>query len=426
MLSHSTCLARVACRVSIFVLILIVNVTATEFIKTSIYYRKEYNIKLDKNDKLEYSNGSYNPDMELSTPEMIRRAGYPAEAHTVETEDGYLLTIHRIPNKTGYPIFLQHGLMSSSADWVISGRGQALPYLLADLGYDVWLGNYRGNTYSPGHVRLSTSGSEYWDYSWHEMGIHDLPAMINYVTSYKDEQVIYIGHSMGTTGSFVMAAERPDMHKKIRLIISFAPVAHMTHMKSPIRIFAPYAREVELIEKFFSLNKFLPRDWITKLIGKYGCALTTKEEKVCENVMFAISGFDAAQFNLSLLPVITNHDPAGASTKTVVHYLQEVTSGRFRQYDYGTTKNIEKYNASSPPDYDVSKMTIPVAFFYGLNDWLAAAQDVEEFYKKLPNAIGIVRINYTMFNHLDFLWATEAPQLLYNQVLDLIHDTLRG
>uniref|UniRef100_A0A0C9PYH9 Lipase n=1 Tax=Fopius arisanus TaxID=64838 RepID=A0A0C9PYH9_9HYME len=359
----------------IFITLFIVNINGAKIMKTSIHSYKGFNAKFDRPDTSEDAGDeSFNPDVELMTPEMIRRAGYPAEAHTVVTEDGYFLKIHRIPNKTGYPIFLQHGLLSSSADWVILGRGRALPYLLADLGYDVWLGNYRGNTYSLGHTTLSINSQEYWNFSWHELGIHDLPAMLNYVVNYKNQQVIYIGHSMGTTGSFVMAAERLDMHEKIRLLISFAPVAYMTHIKSPIRIFAPYIREIQRIEQYFGLDKFLPRNWIIHLLSKYGCNLTTKEEKVCENIIFTIGGFDAAQFNLSFLPVITNHDPAGASTKCVVHYLQEVNSGKFRQYDFGEVKNMEKYNAISPPDYNISRMSIPVAFFYGINDWLAAVQ----------------------------------------------------
>lgn len=58
---------------------------------------------------------------------MIRRAGYPAEAHVVTTEDGYLLMLHRIPGRNGsLPVLLQHALLSSSADWVILGKDKAL------------------------------------------------------------------------------------------------------------------------------------------------------------------------------------------------------------------------------------------------------------------------------------------------------------
>lgn len=58
---------------------------------------------------------------------MIKKAGYPAEAHVVVTKDGYLLTIHRIPAPEGStPVFLQHGLLGSSADWVVTGKGKSL------------------------------------------------------------------------------------------------------------------------------------------------------------------------------------------------------------------------------------------------------------------------------------------------------------
>ena len=61
------------------------------------------------------------------TDEMVAEAGYPVETHVVTTDDGYLLRVHRIPGgKLGQdddraprpPVFLQHGLLSSSADWV--------------------------------------------------------------------------------------------------------------------------------------------------------------------------------------------------------------------------------------------------------------------------------------------------------------------
>jgi hypothetical protein len=68
----------------------------------------------------------------LLQPELVTKYGYPAETHTVLTADGYFLTLHRIPrgrhNTTQQrrPVILQHGILSSSADWVILGPDKAL------------------------------------------------------------------------------------------------------------------------------------------------------------------------------------------------------------------------------------------------------------------------------------------------------------
>lgn len=69
----------------------------------------------------------FDPDETLDVPQIIRRHGYPSESHVVESEDGYLLTVHRIPggkdgSKGGQPVYLQHGLLGSSADWVLNGN----------------------------------------------------------------------------------------------------------------------------------------------------------------------------------------------------------------------------------------------------------------------------------------------------------------
>ena len=38
-------------------------------------------------------------------------------------------------------------------------------YMLADLGYDVWLGNARGNTYSRSHVNMTADDPDFWKFT---------------------------------------------------------------------------------------------------------------------------------------------------------------------------------------------------------------------------------------------------------------------
>lgn len=65
-------------------------------------------------------------------PQLVSKYGYPVESHTVLTADGYFLALHRIPrgrlNATRHKgvVIVQHGILSSSADWVILGPDKAL------------------------------------------------------------------------------------------------------------------------------------------------------------------------------------------------------------------------------------------------------------------------------------------------------------
>jgi len=77
--------------------------------------------------------------------------------------------------------FLQHGLLSSSETFVGHGA-DSMAYKLVEAGYDVWLGNNRGNIYSRGHREKSATG-DYFNFSFYEMGKFDLPAMLDYVLS---------------------------------------------------------------------------------------------------------------------------------------------------------------------------------------------------------------------------------------------------
>ncbi|KAK7871902.1 hypothetical protein R5R35_009711 [Gryllus longicercus] len=48
---------------------------------------------------------SYNidQDVHLDTVGLLRKYGYPAEAHEVTTADGYILTLHRVPHSPSPP-----------------------------------------------------------------------------------------------------------------------------------------------------------------------------------------------------------------------------------------------------------------------------------------------------------------------------------
>lgn len=60
-----------------------------------------------------------------------------------------------------------------------------------------------------------------------------MPSSIDYILSLtRHSQLYYVAHSMGTTIFYVMCSERPQYNKKVKAMISFAPIAYMNHVRS--------------------------------------------------------------------------------------------------------------------------------------------------------------------------------------------------
>lgn len=105
-----------------------------------------------------------------------------------------------------------------------------MAYLLVDSGYDVWLGNARGNLFSQAHKTLDTELHDFWKFSFHEIGVYDIPAMIDYVLDQVNRtSLTYCGYSQGTTAFFVFLSMRPEYNAKIATAYLLAPVAFMRY-----------------------------------------------------------------------------------------------------------------------------------------------------------------------------------------------------
>lgn len=159
---------------------------------------------------------------------------------------------------------MQHGLTSCSDGWVLNGPDDALPFLLADAGYDVWIGNARGNTYSRNHTSLSTQHPYFWRFSWHEIGYYDIAAMIDYALATNGQgqkSIHYVGHSQGTSVFFTLMSMRPEYNDKIRTAHMLAPIAIMTHMENPlVRAVGPYLGHRNAYSLLFSSQEFIPHN----------------------------------------------------------------------------------------------------------------------------------------------------------------------
>lgn len=373
----------------------------------------------------------HDPDCDLNITQLIQSKGFPCEEHKVLTKDGYILGVFRIRHgrnsslaaMPGRPVLLQHGLLDAATTWVMNLPDQSLGYILADMGYDVWLGNMRGNYFSRAHTKYDPDhDDEFWDFSWDDMARDDLPSMINYILNVtKYTQIAYVGHSQGTMIAF---AEFGHLDSVLQNNISFwaalAPVVHIGHIKSPIRYLSTPG-VVKDIERYWHLlfgrDEFLPSSYITKWLATYACGEFVIDRAVCENIIFVLCGPETKNMNVSRLPVYLAHEPGGTSVKNMIHYAQSIQSNLFQAYDYGSPEeNQLHYNQTTPPLYSIRPIKIPTAIFWSGDDWLADPTDVSYIFDNLESMIYEKYISD--YNHLDFVWAITANKLIYSDLIN--------
>lgn len=166
---------------------------------------------------------------------MVQAEGYTIEAHAVRTADNYTVVLYHMPpihqdDSADQPsvVLLMHGLFNSAADWLLFGPRYSLGYILADAGYDVWLGNVRG-TRPARRLQAAHRPAHYWSYSFHEIGLYDVPAMVDYAlfAANRSQRLHYIGHSQGCTAFFIMLAMRPEYAQRIASMHALAPAVQM-------------------------------------------------------------------------------------------------------------------------------------------------------------------------------------------------------
>lgn len=124
--------------------------------------------------------------------------GYPIEEYTVQSLDGYILKVYRIPGSSLSPPsprkrllwYYLHRYCLSSIYWVKLGPNQSIAFTLADNEYGVWQPNTRGNTLSRKPVTLSPNDSKFWEFTMHEVGLNDLPPLIDFALNITKQKKI--------------------------------------------------------------------------------------------------------------------------------------------------------------------------------------------------------------------------------------------
>lgn len=87
----------------------------------------------------------------------------------------------------------------------------------------------------------------FYAFSWDEMAVFDLPAMIDYVlNATKFSSLSYIAHSQGSLIAFTQTSINKELAKKLNLLIALGPISTVKYITSPIRYLSPLAEGFEV------------------------------------------------------------------------------------------------------------------------------------------------------------------------------------
>ncbi len=299
-----------------------------------------------------------------STEEFVKHWGFPFETHYLTTKDGYILALHRIPHprfeqlrgnakSRRPPVILWHGFLMCSEVWVCnSDPRDSLAFTLAEAGYDVWLGNTRGNRYSCKHTSLKFSDEKYWDFSIDEIARYDLPDTIDHILGVTGfEKVTYVGFSQGTAQGFASFSSNFELNQKVDLFIALAATTkpkglenrtiHSLINSNPEVIYLLFGRKALLSSVVFWASVLPPQTfaWVID---------------VATHLLF-----DWTSEHMHDKSMVYRHLYSFSSVKIVVHWFQIIKENKFQMYDDRWTHLLSR-NGPKVPHYALNQIKVNI------------------------------------------------------------------
>ncbi|KAF9024879.1 cholesterol esterase [Haplosporangium bisporale] len=308
---------------------------------------------------------------------------------------------HPHPKKGDYikpVVLLYHGFMMCSEVWLCNlDEERNLAFVLAEAGYDVWLGNTRANKYSLKHMFLKPHEQKFWEFSMDELALFDLPDTIDYILGRTGApSLVYIGFSQGTAQAFASLSIKPDLNDKISLFIALAPATTPPGLQNglitsiikatPNVIYLLLGRKTPLAAALFWQNLLHPTTYATFI----------------DMAVKFLFGWKSQSMSLVQKAVSYQHLYSFTSVRILVHWFQIIRTQVFQI-------------SHCPHPFPTNQITTPIAIFYGGEDTLV---DIQGLLSDLPELVGVWEVpNY---EHLDFLWAEGLDKHVYPYILELL------
>ncbi|KIZ02122.1 lipase, gastric [Monoraphidium neglectum] len=230
--------------------------------------------------------------------DLVLPWGYPLETYPVETEDGFVLRLYRIPygvkNSTKPDprkpvVLLIHGITLASSCFVVLDPESSMGFYLADAGFDVWMLNTRSNTYSRGNRYRGDTSVAYWQYSIDELALLDLPAQIDFILKFTGKpSLATVGHSQGCTLPLMLLSAKPEYNAKVWLMMQIGAVTHAEEIQAKYMRHQAELRSAQKVLGGAAIGNFIMNSVTSQLISS--CNGTYSRLRYCQKLIHFLVG----------------------------------------------------------------------------------------------------------------------------------------
>lgn len=352
------------------------------------------------------------------TCELVEHFGHSCEEHIVFTADGQFLTLFKVPPKEPCgrpPVLLLHGAMLCSDIWLIHRDEQKnLPLYLAANGYEVWLGNRRGNKYCGKHKLMKPRNENFWDWSLDDVALFDLPAMVDKVLSQHSRgmRCIVIGFSQGSAELMAALSLVPELNEKVGLAVGLAAMTRPSFTSTgpsvisalihgpPQLLYLLFGRKMMLSSVLFWMEALPPHMYV----------------QMIDFFLALLFGWDCKNIDVSDRRHMYMKLYSYSSVKSISHWFQMARTGRFQMFDDSANANISRRPGHVPLAYPLKQIKAPVVLFSGQRDTLA---DHKYTRSRLGDSLH-EDIVIPEYEHLDFLMSRDVDTVLFPKILQVL------
>lgn len=276
-------------------------------------------------------------------------------------------------------VFLQHGVCDTAWTFFQSAEN-SIPFLLLKEGFDIWLGNVRGNLFTSHKTRNKNNlNGEFYDYSIDDFVQTDLPTMVNYIKSKTGvKKMTYIGHSQGTTMFFMLNMHNPSFaQENFDNFVALGSVPNIAYTNSP---------PIEILDKISGILKAV------SIFNTFN--LSNSQRQIVSDFCKTFPGICGKFFDMgaALTPTkrldykeiynLMYYYPGGVGKPNLLHWSQIHKEKKLVYYNpnYEKEKTAKPYNTEN-----LKKWKIKALIARTDDDTFSSYKDITEFYNTVEN-----------------------------------------